>query len=158
DVGVQAEQGHCPCERGLTLLARAEGRINDLFVLPNGRVLVSHVWHKVFRDKEFVREFQLIQRKTDRVDVDVVFQPDAHPNGQYEALQRQVQEFLPDCTVQWRVVDEIPRGPGGKLRHSVSEVPVALNQIRTDAIPPNDALKRLKPYQVTSVQEALFLD
>jgi len=159
DVGAPASPDEqCPCGRGLPLMDKVEGRINDLFVLPDGRMLVSHVWHKLFRDKQFVREFQLIQRQKDVVEVDVVLDGGVHLNGQYEALKRDVQGFLPGCTVVWKEVDAIPRGAGGKLRHSISEVPIALNQIRTDAIPPNEALKRLKPYQVTSVQEALFLD
>lgn len=159
DVGAPASPDEtCPCGRGLPLIDKIEGRINDLFVLPDGRLLVSHLWHKLFRDKEFVREFQLIQRQKDLVQVDVVLDPHSHPNGQYDALKHDVQRFLPGCTVVWNEVEAIVRGAGGKLRHSISEVPIALNQIRTDAIPPSEALKRLKPYQVTSVQEALFLD
>jgi phenylacetate-CoA ligase len=158
DVGVAAPPSiGCPCGRGLPLLDRIEGRINDLFVLPDGRVLVSHIWHKLFRDKDFVREFRLTQRRPDLVQVDVVLD-NRHVKAQYCALKRQVSEFLPGCEVVWNEVDAIPFGPAGKLRHSVSEVPVALNQIRTDAIPPNEALMKLKPYQVTSVQEPLFLE
>ena len=159
DVGAPASlDERCPCGRGLPLMNKVEGRINDLFVLPDGRMLVSHVWHKLFRDKDFVREFQLVQRQKDLVQVDVVLDPNVHLNGQYEALKHEVQRFLPGCTIIWNEVGAISRGAGGKLRHSISEVPIALNQIRTDAIPPSEALKRLKPYQVTSVQDALFLD
>jgi len=59
---------------------------------------------------------------------------------------------------RWQEVEAIACGAGVKLRHSISELPIALNQIRTDAIQPSEALKRVKPYQVTSVQDALFLD
>ena len=159
DVGAPASPDEaCPCGRGLPLIDKIEGRINDLFVLPDGRMLVSHVWHKLFRDKDFVREFQLVQRQKDLVQVDVVLDPQTHVNGQYESLKHEVERFLPGCTIVWNEVPAIARGAGGKLRHSISEVPIALNQIRTDDIPPSEALKRLKPYQVTSVQEALFLD
>lgn len=142
----------CECGRSLHLLRSVEGRINDLFLLPNGNVLVSHVWHKLFREQKEIKEFQIIQRKSDLFDVYTILE---NPDYDYLPLQDEVQKFLPGCTVNWHVVDIIKSGSGGKFRHSMSEVPFHLNEIRGNKVAPTRGVGNIAPYRVTSSQRAL---
>jgi phenylacetate-CoA ligase len=121
DVGIPAPPDEqCPCGRGLPLVRSVEGRVDDLFYLPDGQVLVSHVWHEIFADQEFVRAYRLTQHRRDLVEVEIVAQRRPLPDRHYRALQRWVEEFLPGCTIIWSIVDEIRPGRGGKLRSSRS--------------------------------------
>jgi phenylacetate-CoA ligase len=129
-VGVAASPDErCPCGRGLPLLSTVEGRINDLFHLPDGGIVVSHVWHDLFLTS-FVRDFQLIQRRKDLVEVNVAIDHARASLADIHDLQRRVAECLPGCQVVWREVDKLAPGPGGKRRHSMSEVPSPLNALR----------------------------
>lgn len=116
-----------PCGRGLHLLRSVEGRINDLFVLPDDKILSSHVWHKLFMSQDYIKEFKLIQEKKDRVIIQVVLE---YNDKRLKTLKDKVKSFLPGCQIIWQKLDCIPPGKGGKFRHSVSEVPLKLNQLR----------------------------
>jgi phenylacetate-CoA ligase len=130
DVGIAASTEEiCPCGRGLPLLTTVEGRINDLFHLPDGGVVVSHVWHDLFLT-DFVRDFQLIQRRTDLVEVNVAINRARASSAELQDLKRRVAECLPGCELVWREVDRLTPGAGGKRRHSMSEVPSELNGLR----------------------------
>ncbi|HVA26071.1 MAG TPA: hypothetical protein VMW62_16985 [Chloroflexota bacterium] len=123
DVGVPADaRESCPCGRGLPLLNSVEGRVDDLFYLPGGEVLVSHVWHEIFADQDFVAAFRVTQHRQDFVEVEIVPKHEQLPASRYSALQEWVRGFLPGCTVIWNQVDEIRPGAGGKLRSSRSLV------------------------------------
>jgi phenylacetate-CoA ligase len=123
DVGSPGQPGEtCPCGRGLPLVSSIEGRVDDLFYLPSGEVVVSHVWHEIFADQEFVTAYRVTQQRKDLVEVELVLRRDhLSPHG-YRALQQWVESFLPGCSVVWREVDEIRPGVGGKRRSSHSMV------------------------------------
>jgi phenylacetate-CoA ligase len=128
DVGSLASPDEqCPCGRGLPLLNVIEGRINDLFTLPNGSLVSTHIWQKIFRDYGFIRQFQVIQHTKEHIEVLVSlrFTPDAK---QYAELKQRLTEFLPGCTVRWVEKEQLVPGPGGKFRHCISHVPLQFNQ------------------------------
>jgi len=121
DLGIQADpEERCPCGRGLPLLRSVEGRVDELFYLPNGKVLVSHVWHEIFADQEFLSAFRVTQHRPDLVEVEVVPRYGHVPPERYAALQAWVQAFLPGCTVIWKEVAEIHPEAGGKRRFARS--------------------------------------
>ena len=142
----------CSCGRTLHLVRKIEGRINDLIILKNGNILVTHVWHKLFRDYPEIKEFQVIQKEYDLFHINIVL---TDKNFDLTELQESVSMFLPDSKIEWYIMDQIPPGVGGKLRHSISEVPIYLNQIRTSLIRPAKHIGNIKPYQITSTQDAL---
>jgi phenylacetate-CoA ligase len=123
DVGSAARVGEvCPCGRGLPLISTIEGRVDDLFYLPSGEVVVSHIWHEIFADQEFVTAYRVTQHRKDLVEVELVLRRDQLSPRKYHALQQWVESFLPGCSVVWREVEGIPPGVGGKLRSSHSMV------------------------------------
>src|SRR5262249_41022877 len=64
--------------------------------------------------------------------------------------KERVQEFLPGCAVSWHVVPTIPPGRGGKFRHSLSEVPFHLNEIRRATIAPARNIGNIEPYRLVA--------
>ncbi len=152
DTAIAADPAElCPCGRGLHMVRSIEGRVNDLFRLKDGRILVSHVWHKIFREHAGVRDFQVLQKEPDRFEVNLVLR---EPGADITALRRQVESFLPDCTVQWQLLPELKPSAGGKFRHCRSEVPYALNQLRSGLINPARETGNLRPYIPASSQQA----
>ncbi|MDD4005509.1 MAG: aminotransferase class I/II-fold pyridoxal phosphate-dependent enzyme [Elusimicrobiaceae bacterium] len=144
DTAVAAAPGaRCACGRGLHLVQSVEGRVNDLFPLKDGRVLVSHVWHKLFREHPDVRDFQVIQKEPDRFEINLALHA---PGADITALKRQVESFLPGCSVFWNAEAELKPAAGGKFRHCRSEVPFALNQLRSGLINPAREVGNLRPY------------
>jgi phenylacetate-CoA ligase len=115
------------CGRGLHLLRSVEGRINDLFLLPGGKILSTHIWHKIFRSQDYVKQFKVIQEKKDLIVIQVVLEEN---DERFELLKIRVDKLLTNCRVVWRILLKIPSGKGGKYRHSVSKIPIKLNQIR----------------------------
>lgn len=153
DVAIAEDKNKtCKCGRDLNLLQKVEGRVNDLFKLPDGRILTSHVWHVLFRSIKEIKKFQIVQKKIDTIEVSVVLED---KNYDLKPLKENVQGFLPGCNVIWHVVENIDVGPGGKLRHSMSEVPYHLNEIRSSRIAPNRHIGNIAPYKLTSSHKAL---
>jgi hypothetical protein len=142
----------CSCGRTLHLVREIEGRINDLIILKNGNILITHVWHKLFRDYPEIKEFQVVQKEYDLFHINLVL---TDKDFDLTKLKKNVALFLPNSKIVWRILDQIPIGKGGKLRHSISEVPVYLNQIRAGLIRPAKHIGNIKPYQITSTQNAL---
>jgi phenylacetate-CoA ligase len=116
---LEPEHARCVCGRGLPLLSHIEGRVNDLFLLPGGRTLSSHVFHKVFREARSVRVFQVVQRDENAFQVRIEPSRGAVAEPELRALQRKVAAYLPGAAIEWRVVPRLEPGPGGKLRHCV---------------------------------------
>ncbi|HLG69308.1 MAG TPA: hypothetical protein VK009_02665 [Chloroflexota bacterium] len=119
DLGVApGASDRCACGRGLPLISSVQGRINDVFVLPGGKKLVSHMWHELFH-QPFVNQFQVVQHRRDLVQVDVVLAGQPR-EVEYLALKARVHAALPGCDVTWREVSHVEPGPGGKFRHTRS--------------------------------------
>ncbi len=79
DLGAIAEPeaGDCPCGWHFRVLRQLEGRKNDSFVLPSGRVLTSGflldaTYEFLLRHRNAVRDFCLIQESACRVRLEVV--------------------------------------------------------------------------------------
>jgi phenylacetate-CoA ligase len=134
DLGTAADSKEaCPCGRGLPLVDKIQGRVNDLFYLPDGQVVVSHVWHDLFH-QAFVEQFQVRQQKGGAVEVQLVMNTARLDTRAYQDLQRRVQKVLPGIDVVWRVVDHISLGPGAKRRYSISEADSHLNELRSEGL------------------------
>lgn len=114
------EGERCACGRGLPLLERIEGRLDDVIVTPDGRRVGR--MDPVFKADLSIREAQIVQEALDVVRVRVV------PGAEYgvrqeEDLKRRVSLRLGECVrVEVERVKEIERGAGGKFRAVISHV------------------------------------
>lgn len=121
DVATLRKRGACPCGRARPVLERIDGRIEDYVVTPDGR-RIGRLDH-VFKDTRYIQEAQIYQPSPDQLVVRVVA-----PAGFEEALRRTLEGELrarlgTAIAIRFEPVAAIPRGPSGKFRAVVSDVP-----------------------------------
>lgn len=123
DVVVKAE-APCSCGRGLPLLASVEGRVLDMIVGPDGRVLAGEFFPYFFKDHPNVERYQVHQDKTRAITVRVIPGKGYRPEMS-QTIERELHRFLGErANIRVEVVDEIPVTRGGKFRVTVSDVPL----------------------------------
>ena len=103
------------------VLRRIRGRQRNMYVLPDG----DRLWPRfaiALADLDLLRQFQVVQRRLDRVELNAVPTQalDANDRARLEAV---IRDNLPgDYAFGLNVLEEIPRGPGGKFEDFRSEV------------------------------------
>jgi phenylacetate-CoA ligase len=119
----------CSCGRGLPLLASVEGRVLDMIVGPDGRLLAGEFFPHLFKDHPEIRRFQVHQARDRAITVKLLPGDGFHP-GLPRIVEHRLKEFLGErARVAIEVVDDIPVTVGGKHRVTVSEVPIELGAI-----------------------------
>lgn len=121
DVGAMAEDTPCSCGVTLPRLAKVEGRIADLIVLPD-RILTPPNITVLMSDLRGVKSYQLRQDKRDELRL-LVVPDDAYSEsvGQYVVgALRQLAGS--NVSVQLELVPEIPVSQSGKRRYVISSV------------------------------------
>lgn len=123
-------------------LNEIEGRSNDFFILPDGRLLTSHIWHVYFRDKKNVTKFQVKQLKDSSIQVKL------ETNGYVDthAITKDLKFYVPGLQLSVEVVENIPHQSNGKFRHTFSEIPRHENDFNKKGIPPARNISNIAPY------------
>ena len=123
DLAVPSASTSCPCGRQLALLDSVQGRVPDVVFAPDGSALVVHFFTILFEHLPGIRQFQIVQRETDRIEASVV------PAADYArgAVEMRVRDAVARAThgslaVDFRYVDDIPLSRSGKRRFVRSEV------------------------------------
>jgi phenylacetate-CoA ligase len=113
----------CSCGRGLPLLKRVDGRKLDAIRTADGHLLPGEFFPHMLKDVPGLKQFQLVQRQLERLDLSIVRGP-AFTDESLAYIRREVGKVLGD-SIQLDVhfVDEIALTPSGKLRVTVSELP-----------------------------------
>jgi len=124
DIGDYAEAGPaCPCGRGLPTLKRIVGRQRNMLRLPDGRRYWPLVGSYRYRDIAPIRQYQLIQRSLDLVEVRLV--SDAPVTAEQEKqLTTVIHEWMRH-PFQLQFIyfeNEIPRGRSGKFEEFICEI------------------------------------
>jgi phenylacetate-CoA ligase len=123
EIGDEAEVGApCACGRGLPVLARISGRLENYLILQSGerlRVDLSHYRIAAIRE---IREFQLAQTSPTRIELRLAISAplkDEDLNSLHAMLSKSF-----GTNFGWRIVylDAIPKTASGKLLQFVSEV------------------------------------
>lgn len=121
DVGIASDH-RCACGRGLPMLEDVEGRVLDLIVTPDGRMLPGEFFPHLLKEFPEVKQFQVVQEALDRVTVKLVLARDLAPE-RLDFLRREILTVLGfNVGLDLRVVDEIPLTASGKLRVTISHV------------------------------------
>ena len=124
DLGDYAEMaGACPCGRGLTALTRIVGRKRNMVRLPDGRSFWPLVGFARYRDIAPIRQYQLIQRDFETIEVRLVSDAllTADQERRIGALICEALDY--SFKLQFTYFpEEIPRGPGGKFEEFVCEL------------------------------------
>lgn len=122
----------CPCGRSLPVLSGVEGRVDDLLITRDGR-LIGRL-DPVFKGASAIREAQIAQEGLDLVRVRVVPEPDftaAHERMIIEQLHARMGNVL----VVIDRVDHVPRTSNGKLRAVICNLTPAERALALDAGP-----------------------
>jgi phenylacetate-CoA ligase len=114
----------CRCKRGLPLLNQLLGRVHDILVTPDGRFLPGEFFPHLFKEIPGVQGFQVIQKARDRLTIRILASPDYLPSSTDYLNQKTRQVMGENITITFEFVDELPLLPSGKLRFTISEVPV----------------------------------
>ena len=110
----------CPCGRGLPLMGRVEGRMNDLLITPDGRPVF---WlNPVFYGLP-VRQSQIVQEHLDMLRVRVTPAPGYGNDTERTIIERLHERMGGDVRVVVDRVAEVPRTANGKLRAIVCLLP-----------------------------------
>lgn len=120
DVGIMTERV-CSCGRNSLCLRKVLGREMDAILTPAGRI-IRGVFASPFHGIAKVRQFQVVQRKLDQIDVRLVL---AEPlNRDEEARIRSVfaERLGSEMTCQIKVVDYIDPLPSGKRAFVISQL------------------------------------
>ena len=122
DLAVLDDDG-CDCGRPGRVVASVDGRQEDYVELGNGARLgrMDHV----FKDLTNIREAQIVQSRPGEIEVRVVRGGAYAPSDERELLREMVKRVGEETVVRIRYADRLERGPSGKLRFVVSEIPAA---------------------------------
>jgi len=116
EIGDYAEVGEaCSCGRGLPVLNRILGRVRNMLTLPSGDTLWPSFPARLFVTVAPVKQFQLIQRRPDEIEVMLVV--DETLSGDQEERLREFlnKRFGHPFAYRFTYVDEIPRSASGKF-------------------------------------------
>ncbi len=127
DIGVASDK-RCACGRTLRMLEGLTSRAQDVLVLPDGRMLPGRNIGWSVRMIESVKDWQVIQERTD--DVRMLVVTDKPISEQEHAGLRQYfrRRMGPEVNLRVERVAEIPHSPIGKSRHVISHVPLVWGQ------------------------------
>lgn len=136
DLATRADR--CRCGLSFGSIGEIQGRMIDYFPLPDGRLLHPYeiVTHLVWGPGEWLRQYQLVQERRDRVVLYAVTDGPATAE-QLEAVGRAVRPVLgPAVELDVQVVERIPFESTGKLRPSRSLVHSEFDRLRFESVEP----------------------
>lgn len=114
-------QHKCSCGRGLPLLSKIVGRIDDIITTPQGEMILPVSFRTRFAKLEFLEEYQLIQQRDGTYRMLVLDNGRIGVKEQEEILEVLRYYLGSSADIQIELVTEIPRTPGGKQRLIIKE-------------------------------------
>lgn len=121
DLGIMSSQV-CSCGRGLPLLDRVEGRVQDGFYTPDGRVITGPFFGRLMRQCPEIVEYQVHQTEINKLIIKVVTNPlNSLPSR--NKIEEAIREYLgKTISAEFELVDEIPLTKSGKRRFIISHI------------------------------------
>jgi phenylacetate-CoA ligase len=117
-----AAQGSCSCGRTLPLIGQILGREINLFIDGNGKRFVPWPLFRPLTAREWITQYQLVQRDVGCFvvrfvsDRDIAPQDAAEIGNHFEIITRA------PVSIEFERLDQIPRAPSGKFMMAMSEV------------------------------------
>jgi phenylacetate-CoA ligase len=124
---VTLDHGTCKCGRNFPLIGTILGRLDDLIVTPEGKV-IGRLDH-IFKNVKNIRLAQIIQEKINEIIIFIV------PNAGYsiidekKILSNAIERIGGSINIKINLVSDIPRLPNGKFKGVISKVrPFRINE------------------------------
>jgi phenylacetate-CoA ligase len=122
DMAVSAAQHACSCHRAWPSLQKISGRRSDHFRTQDGKIIHGEYFTHLFYHQPGIRQFQVIQRDCDFVEILTVSQ-DALEPGWIREIEQKIKLVMGEaCTVKFTRVSHIQASASGKFRFTISEV------------------------------------
>lgn len=125
DVASYSERA-CSCGRGLPLLERIEGRVNNMVVTPEGKISSGFVFYYMSRslieNNGGIKKFRIIQDQVDRLIFQIVKDTNFSEKD-LQAIVRMTHKFLsPKIQVDFEFYPELPHRTDGKIQYFISKL------------------------------------
>jgi phenylacetate-CoA ligase len=127
DMGAWAKSS-CSCGRSWKLLKEVAGRVTDMFVRKDGSVIDGRLFNTFLWDIEFVKEYQVVQNKTESINIKIVLKEgikkdEVKNTRAIKKVRKQVKNVMGErCEVSFQFQEEIPPTDSGKYRYTISRV------------------------------------
>ena len=126
EIGDYAEVGEsCSCGRGLPVLRRILGRVQNMVVLPSGErhwTLLSSENIGAFLDIAPIRQYQFVQKNLQSIESRLVVERDLTPEEEDHLRKWIVNKLGHPFEVTFTYHEEIARSASGKYQDFISEV------------------------------------
>ncbi len=120
DLATLLKKTESPSGRSRPILERIDGRIEDYIVTPDGR-RIGRMDH-IFKSTLDIKEAQIVQSEPDRLQVRLVPRPTFDETSQ-QYLENAFRKRLGSgISIEYELVETIPREANGKFRAVISEV------------------------------------
>lgn len=112
----------CSCGRELPLVESLEGRVDDMIVTLDGRLIPASGMTLAFEFSENIKQCQLVQNKKDELIINIV-KSNQYGDRDHMFMLNEVRKRIGnEMKVTVNFVDDIPRTKAGKLRFVISDV------------------------------------
>lgn len=118
EIGDRAIVGkHCVCGSNLPILARITGRLTDNFLTKDKTVVHGEYFTHLFYFRDWISEFHILQEMLDKIIIFIVMkEATVLPKNEQDEINKKILLVMGnDCQIEWKIVDEVPRTPQGKL-------------------------------------------
>lgn len=122
DLGKIDKNYKCPCGCEFDVFTELSGRTNDMFVLPNGAKISSHMWQNYMKKCSGIEKYQMIQENLNLVTINYIKNEKLFNEKDFLHVKDLIQNALENCTINWVKVDNIDVGVGGKFRQHICKV------------------------------------
>ncbi len=116
----------CDCGRNYPLLKKVEGRLQELVVTEDKRLvtLTALIFAQHFQAFSKVKEMQLVQEKEGMLTVRIVKNAGYLDSDEYEILSKMQRAVGSGLDVNFEYADFIPRTQSGKYRFLIQKLPI----------------------------------
>jgi len=125
DIGVHTTQV-CSCGRNYPLLKKIEGRLQDLIITKDNRLisLTSLIFAQHFEAFSKIKEMQLIQQESGEIIVKIVKTNEYRNEDEQEITQKMQGCVNGGLNIRFAYADHIPRTKSGKCRFLIQKLPI----------------------------------
>lgn len=110
-------------ERAQQVLARVSGRVVDAFKTRNGTLIDGEYFTHLLYFRDWLRNFQVVQKDYDEILIRVVADPLTLPSSELEEISAGARIVMgSECQVKFDFVDAIEPSPSGKFRYTMCEI------------------------------------
>ncbi len=114
----------CTCGRGLYQLNNVFGRVVDIFKNDKGELIDGEYFTHLFYFQEKVKQFQVVQKKIDHIDVNLVITNKSRlqDDEEKDLIEKILIVMGNNCSVKFNYLDYIDPSSSGKFRYTISKI------------------------------------